>query len=246
MREFLVFRLYGPMCSWGDIAMGGFRPSVSSPSRSAIVGLLAAALGIRREQEDKLSSLNKSVGLAFEIESYGNLLTDYQTAQAPRSTSGNSFFSRKREIDAVKVDTKAQATLSHREYYTDSLCRAYVWSKSDCDNQLLMSLCNALKRPRFPLYLGRKSCPPSLPLAPQILKVETLRKAIQEASFSNDETLNGLSQHSSRGIYWDDFDDSGLEPDHVIIRRDDPLSRLPWAFADRYISYCVLRNEIGE
>src|SRR6266699_2816470 len=47
-QEYLVFRLYGPMCSWGDIAVGEVRPSTMHPSKSAILGLVAAALGLKR------------------------------------------------------------------------------------------------------------------------------------------------------------------------------------------------------
>ena len=48
IRDYLVFRLYGPMCSWGDIAVGEVRPSTVHPSKSAILGLIAAALGVKR------------------------------------------------------------------------------------------------------------------------------------------------------------------------------------------------------
>ncbi|MGD9818927.1 MAG: type I-E CRISPR-associated protein Cas5/CasD [Desulfomonilaceae bacterium] len=241
----MVFRLYGPMCSWGDVAVGGFRPSVSSPSRSAIIGMLAAALGIKRDHEDELLSLDRSISLAVEVESYGTLMVDYHTAQSPRSLSGNFFFSRKREIEAVREDTKAQATLSQREYFVDSVYRVFAWLNSNSDVQMLRVLLKALKQPRFPLYLGRKSCPPSLPLAPQILQAETLKKAIEKARFPDEIALNRLSK-DTHGIYWEEYPESGLDSTQVIIRRDSPLSRHPWQFADRYISFCVLKKEIVE
>ncbi len=246
MRNFLVFRLYGPMCSWGDIAVGGFRPSVSSPSRSAIMGLLGAALGIRRDQEDELSSLNARLGLAVEVQSHGTLMVDYHTAQSPRGVSGNIFFSRKREIEAVKEDSKAQATLSQREYYVDAVYRVYAWLNSNTDEQMLWMLLNALKRPRFPLFLGRKSCPPSLPLVPQILRAQTLKQVIEEAKFPDEMWLTHLSNSDAHRIYWDEYPESGLDPTHIIVRRDSPLSRRPWLFADRYISFCVMEKEIVE
>ena len=51
MADFLVFQLYGALASWGDIAVGEYRPSQGHPSKSAITGLLAAALGIEREDD---------------------------------------------------------------------------------------------------------------------------------------------------------------------------------------------------
>ena len=64
MREFLIFRLYGMMASWGDIAVGELRPTFDHPSRSAIVGLLAAALGIRRDEEEQAARPVGAAGLA--------------------------------------------------------------------------------------------------------------------------------------------------------------------------------------
>ena len=47
--DFLVFQLQGPMAAWGDTAVGEFRPSLDAPGLSSLVGLLGAALGLRRE-----------------------------------------------------------------------------------------------------------------------------------------------------------------------------------------------------
>jgi CRISPR system Cascade subunit CasD len=38
MRDYLLFRLYGPLAAWGDIAVGEYRPSFAHPSKSAIIG----------------------------------------------------------------------------------------------------------------------------------------------------------------------------------------------------------------
>jgi CRISPR system Cascade subunit CasD len=57
MSQYLVFQLHGPMASWGVDAPGEVRHSHELPSRSALLGLLAAALGIRREEEQRLKRL---------------------------------------------------------------------------------------------------------------------------------------------------------------------------------------------
>lgn len=57
MSQYLVFQLHGPMASWGVDAPGEVRHSHELPSRSALLGLLAAALGIRRDEEERLSAL---------------------------------------------------------------------------------------------------------------------------------------------------------------------------------------------
>ena len=60
MPDLVVFRLYGPMAAWGDIAVGEERPSFSYPTKSGVFGLLAAALGIGREEDDRHRDLAES------------------------------------------------------------------------------------------------------------------------------------------------------------------------------------------
>ena len=62
--EFLVLRLYGPLAAWGDIACGEVRPTLIHPTKSAILGLLGAALGVRRSDEEIISRMTKSYGFA--------------------------------------------------------------------------------------------------------------------------------------------------------------------------------------
>ena len=62
MLDFLIFQLYGQMASWGEIAVGEYRPSRDYPSKSAIIGLVAAALGITRDDEDRQLALSEALG----------------------------------------------------------------------------------------------------------------------------------------------------------------------------------------
>ncbi|MCI5211471.1 MAG: type I-E CRISPR-associated protein Cas5/CasD [Candidatus Electrothrix sp. ATG2] len=83
MQKFLVFQLYGPLASWGGVAVGGERPVAPHPGRSAILGMLAAAAGIRRDQEEQHQALEQSFGMAVRMETAGSSLNDYHTAQVP-------------------------------------------------------------------------------------------------------------------------------------------------------------------
>ena len=66
--DFLVFQLQGPMAAWGDTAVGEFRPSLDAPGLSSLVGLLGAALGLRREDVGQ-QEMGRGVGhgLAFRM-----------------------------------------------------------------------------------------------------------------------------------------------------------------------------------
>jgi CRISPR system Cascade subunit CasD len=90
-----------------------------------------------------------------------------------------------------------------------------------------------LQRPRFVLYLGRKCCPPALPLAPQIIEAADLRKAFDKAEFADAHLLARLPRIGERIFVWEDGIDSGMEAMHVTPRRDEPTSRKRWQFGER-------------
>ena len=50
MKECLLFQLYGPMASWGQVAVGDQRPSDSQPTKSAVLGLISASLESRNKK----------------------------------------------------------------------------------------------------------------------------------------------------------------------------------------------------
>lgn len=88
MKDYLVFRLYGPLVSWGNIAVGEYRPSDSFPTKSAIIGLISASFGFDRSEDGKISELVKSVFFATKTLNPGNLLRDYHTIQTPETLNG--------------------------------------------------------------------------------------------------------------------------------------------------------------
>lgn len=151
-----MFRLYGPLASWGEIAVGEVRSTDGRPTRSAIVGLLAAALGLRREQQAEIARLSERVGIAVRVDAPGEPLTDFQTAQwHPRKN----------------------AVLSWRQHLCDALYTVAVWAVGPEAHEPLSELEAALDRPVFPLYLGRKACPPAWPLGPSVVEVDSLAEA---------------------------------------------------------------------
>lgn len=129
----LLLKLRAPMQAWGDSSRFADRHTGSVPTKSGVLGLLAAAEGRRRT--DPLEDL---VQLCFAVrtDQPGTLLRDYQTAQGWQTGGGTS--------------------LSTRYYLADAVFVAAVGSP---DRGLLEGIASALHAPRFPLYLGRRSCP---------------------------------------------------------------------------------------
>jgi len=240
MAEFLLFRLYGPMAAWGDIAVGEQRPSAPHPSKSAVLGLVAAALGIRRDQDDAHRALANGYGFAVRVDAVGVPQRDYHTAQIPGSIARLKHLSTRRDetLDRGNLYT----VLSSRDYRCDAMYTPCLWPREGAPYPL-SSLVGALKGPRFPLYLGRKSCPLALPLTPAWLTAETLDAALRVYDAQMPEAQRRfikeryLGQPSpGRDLYWEE--DAVMAPGavryvHSTPRQDIPLSRKRWQFSKR-------------
>jgi len=133
----LLLRLAGPMQSWGSTSRFARRDTQREPTKSGVLGLLAAAQGRRRTDD-----IEDLLGLAFgvRVDQEGRLLRDFQTAH--------------------RVDGTA-LPLTDRYYLSDAVFVAAV----EGEDSLVEALDAAVRQPAFPLYLGRRSCPPSLPIA---------------------------------------------------------------------------------
>lgn len=229
MSDYLLFRLYGPLASWGETAVGEVRPSAAWPGRSAVIGLLAAALGIRRDEEERQRALASGYGMAICVESSGELLRDYHTTQVPPERRGVRHFTRRDELASDNLNT----ILSQRDYRSDALYTVAIWQKEEVVTETLEALAQALERPRFTLYLGRKSCPVALPLAPRIVQAEDLRSAFEQAVFPDMQLLTALPLANERVFVWEEGRPSGMDALHVSSRRDEPGSRKRWQFGER-------------
>jgi len=146
----LYLRLEGPMQAWGDHqSKFVVRRTGPAPTKSAIIGILCAALGIPRTEASvewlpRLADLTMGV----RIDRAGIRWWDYHTVGA------------KMQMRTAKGESKSGAMLTRREY----LCDASFLVILQGDPLLISELSDALAAPRWPLYLGRKSCPPSRPL----------------------------------------------------------------------------------
>ena len=243
MREFLVFQLYGAIASWGDIAVGGYRPSVDHPSKSAITGLVAAALGIKRGNDDAHMQLNTEYGIAMCTHSSGELLRDYHTAQVPGGK--HQYATRRDELLIAKRNLNT--ILSQRDYRTDAFYQVALWCRSDRSVWSLTELQERLQAPAFTLYLGRKSCPLGLPLHPLIYTCDRLKQAFEQYPLLWNFDL--LWQKPSLVTwYWEQDtlkpSEVGMEASMSGPRRDQALSRKRWQYGNR--TECYYTEAQGE
>ncbi|WP_120512447.1 type I-E CRISPR-associated protein Cas5/CasD [Photobacterium salinisoli] len=233
MKNYLVFRLYGPLASWGQAAVGGDRPTGVQPTRSAILGLLGAALGIRREDETGLKALQQSVQIAVKQTVPSSLMRDYHTAQVPSQRNKVVHRSRKSELSEDNLNT----VLSSRDYRCDGLWIVAV-SLTDKASLSLEKLQAALLKPVFTLCLGRKSCPPALPLMPIVIENLSLKDALDTLfpalTCSEKEDALWLG-HIGRVTYFWEGDKHAIEDKRVLTVHpwDEPVHRQRWQFRQR-------------
>ncbi|MBI4720108.1 MAG: type I-E CRISPR-associated protein Cas5/CasD [Chitinivibrionia bacterium] len=233
MTDYLLFRLYGPMASWGDIAVGEVRPSFTHPSKSAVLGIVAAALGLRRDDEQRQRSLAEGFGFAVRVESLGVPLVDYHTVQVPPNGAGKRrrvYSTRKDELSNVRRDDLS-TILSRRDYRMDALATSVLWALGSAPPVGLEEIASALERPKFALYLGRKSCPLALPLDAQIVAAEGIADALKGVRFSWElDCRSTLRAAGPPTLFWEAGASSGIEARHTFERRDTLLSRKRWQF----------------
>lgn len=162
----LLLKLAGPLQSWGSASRFAERGTQHEPTKSGVVGLLAAALGRRRtESIDDLAALKFGV----RIDQPGSLEVDFHMAHRRKweKKSGRWL-----------IDTSDDATmpLSHRHYLADA---AFV-AALEGDDELLRECAEALDAPVFPLFLGRRSCPPACRVMLELSEDKTLLEALEE------------------------------------------------------------------
>jgi CRISPR system Cascade subunit CasD len=132
-----------PMQSWGIRSHGVIRDTTFEPTKSGVVGLLAAAMGIEREDDAAIGELAR-LRLGVRVDREGILERDYHTAQNVPTTLG----------------TGHRTVVSQRYYLADALFLVVL----EGDERLLSRVAAALQEPRWPLFFGRKAYLPARPV----------------------------------------------------------------------------------
>ncbi|MDR6939332.1 type I-E CRISPR-associated protein Cas5/CasD [Arcanobacterium hippocoleae] len=144
----LILRLAAPLQAWGDSSRYSVRETQDAPTRSGILGLLCAAEG--RDRKADISDLN-DLQLAVRIDQPGKLLRDFQTERS--------------------LDGKVSMPLSARFYREDAVYTVFISAEAE----KITHFDRVLRNPVYPLYLGRRSCPPAQPLIMGIVEMDLLR-----------------------------------------------------------------------
>ena len=234
--QFLVFQLQAALAAWGDVAVGEYRGSREHPGASALVGLLGAALGVKRDDEAGHAALRDGYAFAVGTVDAGELLRDYHTAQVPGRSDmkGRPHRTRRDELAVPKRDLKT--ILSTRDYRQGAAWVIAVQAQPGAP-YTLAALAQALRHPHFVLYLGRKCCPPSAPLAPAVAETVSAHAALSAYLAVADPPATMLS------LAWADGVEAGLAPHLSMPRKDRLIRRRGWQFGDRTEHLALLAED---
>ncbi len=227
MATFLTFALVAPLASFGAIAVGERRPTWDRPARSAVLGLVGACLGVEREDDAAQAALAAQYGLALLCHAPGRVLADYHTAQVP-PRGKRRFATRAEELAAPDLAT----ILSRRDYRTGAWHLGALWVRVSPPRWGLDAIADAMRAPCFTPYLGRKSCPLGLPLAPNLdeapdpgIALARRHQGGAEARFRS--MVEGASEVVVARDPWHGDPARTLRTE---LRRDQPRSRRLWQF----------------
>lgn len=208
----LLLRFAGPMQSWGVDSKFNRRNAGRAPSKSGVVGLCAAALGYRRDEESCLERLiNLKIGI--RVDKPGKLISDFHMAHQ------ESFWD-KRDRSKISREGKGDSYLSTRYYLSDAAFLVGL----EGDEELINEIDKAIKTPMFPLFLGRRSCPPEGRVSLGVTQ-EGLLEALKKHPLIVSESSSSFDTRQTPRIVMDYEEDSGNDmAQQRYIIRDLPQS----------------------
>lgn len=173
----LGFVVDGPLQSWGSASRFQHRATNHHPSKSALAGMIAAALGLAKGSEAEragLAALSKlrlaTVLIPRDTRWKPDDGSDYQPRTVRRlrdyHTVGGGY---EKDVDPLHLPRRASGdaggtVLTTREFLLDARF-AVLWSG---DAATLERIAAALRDPVWGIWFGRKCCVPATPVAPVI------------------------------------------------------------------------------
>lgn len=244
----LVLRLAGPLQSWGVRSSFNRRETHPEPTKSGVIGLLAAAAGLSREEPlDELLPLR----LGVRIDQAGTLLRDYHTVSdyrgRPLLQSGVNAKGAQRPTSPVK-----HTHVTIRYYLQDAV---FVAAVAGPRRPFLETLEHAVRNPAYPLALGRRSCPPTQPISLGVHDGDLLDVLGEQPWQASRAVRDRFARRSSRGVgsflqalpARIDLSATVEDPAGDDVLHDAPVSFDPRAraFTERRVRHCWLQAPTG-
>lgn len=194
----VILKFSGPLQSWGTSSHFETRHTDTHPSKSAVIGMIAAGLGYRRDEKTELERLNR-LNFAVRVDQSGQILRDYHIA---RKYKENGDFE--------------QNYVTNRYYLQDAV---FVVALSSDDESLINDVKTAVVTPYFPLFLGRRALPPTADFYLGIFDTDAIT-VLKEYPWQAAEWY----QKNGSNLLQIYADENILKSKKIQIRRDIPVS----------------------
>lgn len=237
MRHLALY-LRAPLQSWGASSKFGDRGTIDAPTRSGLLGLIAAACGIDKNDEARDHEwLARAAKLSLTILAFrhGDRMTDYHTVGA-RYDKDDPW---QRRMIPVTAEGKPRGTdLTHRDYLMDSVFGAFISG----DDELVAEMAQGLADPVWGVWFGRKSCIPTEPILVGVFDSdEAARKALDTRFRASLERGGGkiAGKREDEAVRFDLVEAAADEAEETLL--DVPVS-----FKKRKFHARCVRREIRE
>ena len=146
----ILMKFSGPMQAWGTSSHFETRHTDDHPSKSGVIGLVAAALGWRRD-DARIATLN-AMTFAVRVDQPGTLLKDYQTAHKVSKKNNQSKLISQFYHGEIHMFTY----VTSRYYLEDAV---FTVALGIPDSHQADTIADALQAPYFQPYMGRRALP---------------------------------------------------------------------------------------
>lgn len=181
MARHLLLRLEAPLMAFGGETIDNLGVIRDFPAQSMLTGLIANALGWRREDAAEHDRLQARLVFGARLDRTGSRFTDFQTAELRKDDCGWTSIGQP-EGRAGGDGTYKGQHLRYRDYHADAAVLVAMRLEPADEAPTLVTVADALQRPARPLFLGRKPCLPTSPLFAGWCDAPDLLTALQKAA----------------------------------------------------------------
>lgn len=211
----LIFQIAAPIMSWGNELARTERTSDSYPRKSAVLGMVGAALGKPRSDPWHVET-QEALGFATVVLRPGVRMTDYHTVLTPQGPK--KYDTRKAEVEASDYTVQTM-----REYLCDAYFLVGFWQMPVGRGAELEAMARALQEPVWEIYAGRKSCPLSLPAAPLLGEFQSLEEAF--LAYKGRLFAPIRPEEKDLAVYWEAHPSTALKSTGIVVRHDGLANR---------------------
>ena len=223
--DVLLLRLEGALQAWGEAARWSVRDTRLEPTKSGVVGMLAACLGWGPADDALIVKLAADLRMGVRSDRPGRVIRDYHTVYG-------GVLSAEGKIKITQSTREPETVTSERYYLADACFLVGLEGQAG----VLDRLEAAVQRPVWPPFLGRKSCIPSAPLYPALPGYPSRwRGAALEAALAQFPSLDRETPTEPALAAIEVPTKPRGVGEFIQPRRDMPLSLVTRRFAHRYV-----------